>query len=145
MGLFDFASNLGKKLFGSNEDPAEEIQKHIESDNPGIEGLSVTVEDGVANVSGSAKDQAAYEKAILMAGNVQGIKEVKGDSLQLLDNTALNVEYYTIQPGDSLWAIAQKHLGNGNDYTKIFEANKEVIKDPDLIYPGQKIRIPLGE
>ncbi|SFG18885.1 peptidoglycan-binding protein LysM [Neptunomonas qingdaonensis] len=145
MGLFDFASNLGKKLFGSNEDPAEEIQKHIESDNPGIEGLSVTVEDGVASVSGSAKDQAAFEKAILMAGNVQGIKEVKADSLQLMDNTALNVEYYTIQAGDSLWAIAQKHLGNGNDYTKIFEANKEVIKDPDLIYPGQKIRIPVGE
>lgn len=145
MGLFDFASNLGKKLFGSDEDPAEEIQKHIESDNPGIDGLTVSVEDGIATVSGSAKDQAAYEKAILMAGNVQGIKEVKADTLQLEDNTALNVEYYTIQAGDSLWAIAQKHLGNGNDYNKIFEANKEVIKDPDLIYSGQKIRIPLGE
>ena len=93
MGLFDFASNLGKKLFGSNEDPAEEIQKHIESDNPGIEGLNVTVEDGVASVSGSAKDQAAYEKAILMAGNVQGIKEVKDDRLQLLDNNDTNVKY----------------------------------------------------
>ncbi|MGY8870624.1 MAG: peptidoglycan-binding protein LysM [Pseudomonadales bacterium] len=143
MSLFDFASNLGKKLFGSDEDPAEEIQKHIESDNPGVDGLTVTVADGIATVSGSAKDQAAYEKAILMAGNVQGIKEVKADALQLEDKTAANVEYYTIESGDSLWAIAQKYLGNGNDYTKIFEANKEVIKDPDLIYPGQKIRIPL--
>ena len=145
MGLFDFASNLGKKLFGSNEDPAEAIQKHLASDNPGIQGLTVTVEDGIASLSGSAKDQAAYEKAVLMVGNIQGIKEVKADSLQLEDNTMLNVEYYTIQAGDSLRAIAQKHLGNGNDYTKIFEANKEVIKDPDLIYPGQKIRIPLNE
>jgi nucleoid-associated protein YgaU len=143
MGLFDFASNLGKKIFGSDEDPAEEIQKHIESDNPGVDGLTVSVVDGVATVSGSAKDQAAYEKAILMAGNVQGIKEVKADALQLENDTAVNVEYYTIESGDSLWAIAQKYLGNGNDYTKIFEANKEVIKDPDLIYPGQKIRIPL--
>ncbi|WP_028469275.1 peptidoglycan-binding protein LysM [Neptunomonas japonica] len=143
MSLFDFASNLGKKLFGSDDDPADEIQKHIESDNPGVEGLTVTVADGVATVSGSAKDQAAYEKAILMAGNVQGIQEVKADALQLEDKTAANVEYYTIESGDSLWAIAQKYLGNGNDYTKIFEANKEVIKDPDLIYPGQKIRIPL--
>lgn len=145
MGLFDFVSNIGKKLFSSDEDPAAEIQKHIESDNPGIEGLTVTVEDNVAIISGSAKDQAAYEKAILMAGNVQGIKEVNADNLTLEDNKVSNVEYYTIQSGDSLWAIAQKHLGNGNDYTKIFEANKEVIKNPDLIYPGQKIRIPLGE
>jgi nucleoid-associated protein YgaU len=143
MGLFDFASNLGKKLFGSNEDPAEKIQSHIESDNPGIDGLTVTVEDGVATLTGSAKNQAAYEKAILMAGNVQGIKEVKADALQLEDTTTSEVGYYTIQAGDSLWAIAQKHLGNGNHYTKIFEANKEVIKDPDMIYPGQKIRIPL--
>ncbi|WP_293267002.1 peptidoglycan-binding protein LysM [Neptunomonas sp.] len=144
MGLFDFASNLGKKLFGSDDDPAEEIQKHIESDNPGIDGLTVSVENGVAMVSGSAQNQAAYEKAILMAGNVQGITEVKADSLQLLDSASVKVEYYTIESGDSLWAIAQKYLGNGNDYTKIFEANKEVIKDPDLIYPGQKIRIPLN-
>jgi len=144
MGLFDFASNLGKKLFGSDDDPAEKIQEHIESDNPGIEGLTVSVENGIAMVSGQAKDQAAYEKAILMAGNVQGIEEVKADGFDILEASTAKVEYYTIQSGDSLWAIAQKHLGNGNEYTKIFEANKEVIKDPDLIYPGQKIRIPLS-
>lgn len=142
MGLFDFASNLGKKLFGSDDDPAAKIQEHIASDNPGVEGLNVSVENGVATVSGTAKDQAAFEKAILMAGNVQGIEEVQAGGLALADTNQVEVEYYTIQSGDSLWNIAQKYLGNGNDYTKIFEANKEVIKDPDLIYPGQKIRIP---
>ncbi|MBT3146438.1 peptidoglycan-binding protein LysM [Neptunomonas phycophila] len=142
MGLFDFASNLGKKLFGNDEDPAEKIQEHIEADNPGVDALSITVENGVASVSGSAKDQAAYEKAILMAGNVEGITEVNADALAFT-GPEIKVEYYTIQSGDSLWKIAQQHLGNGNLYTKIFEENKEVIKDPDLIYPGQKIRIPL--
>ncbi|MEA3302428.1 MAG: LysM peptidoglycan-binding domain-containing protein, partial [Pseudomonadota bacterium] len=34
--------------------------------------------------------------------------------------------------------------GDGNKYNDIFAANREVIKDPDLIYPGQKIRIPLA-
>ena len=55
------------------------------------------------------------------------------------------VEYYEIKSGDTLWAISSKFLGNGAKYTEIFEANREVIKDPDKIYPGQKIRIPLGD
>ena len=51
-------------------------------------------------------------------------------------------EYYTIQSGDTLSGIAKTHYGNAMDYTKIFEANREVIKDPDKIYPGQKIFLP---
>ncbi len=144
MGLFDFAANLGKKLFGDDDDPAEKIQAHIESDNPGVEGLNVKVEDGVAKVAGKAKDQSAFEKIVLMAGNVLGIKEVQADELETEDPATEQVEYYVIQKGDTLWAIAKAHLGNGAEYTKIFEANREVIKNPDLIYPGQKIRIPKG-
>ncbi|MBG7601398.1 MAG: peptidoglycan-binding protein LysM [Gammaproteobacteria bacterium] len=145
MGLFDFASDLGKKLFGDDDDPAEVIQKHIEEDNPGVENLHVEVEDGVATVSGEAKDQSAFEKAVLMAGNVFGIKEVRADELKPEEiETIEEVEFYTIEKGDTLWAIAKKHLGDGNKYNDIFAANREVIKDPDLIYPGQKIRIPLA-
>ncbi|MCB1858501.1 MAG: peptidoglycan-binding protein LysM [Gammaproteobacteria bacterium] len=144
MGLFDFAANLGRKLFGDDDDPAEKIQEHITEDNPGVDGLEVKVEDGVAKVSGKAKDQSAFEKIVLMAGNVLGIKEVQADELEVEEATAGEVEYYVIEKGDTLWAIAKKHLGNGAEYTKIFEANREVIKDPDLIFPGQKIRIPKG-
>ena len=50
--------------------------------------------------------------------------------------------FYTIQKGDTLWKIAATALGNGARYPEIFEANREVILDPDKIYPGQKIRIP---
>ncbi len=144
MGLFDFASDLGKKLFGDDDDPAEEIQKHIEEDNPGVENLQVEVKEGVATVSGEAKDQSAFEKAVLMAGNVFGIKEVQADELKPDEIGTVETEYYTIEKGDTLWAIAKTHLGDGNKYNDIFEANREVIKDPDLIYPGQKIRIPLA-
>ena len=52
------------------------------------------------------------------------------------------VEYYVIESGDTLWGIAAKFLGNGAKYPEIFEANKEVIEDPDKIFVGQKIRIP---
>lgn len=144
MGLFDFASDLGKKLFGDDDDPAEEIQKHIEEDNPGVENLQVKVEDGVATVSGEADDQSAFEKAVLMAGNVFGIKEVRADELKPEEIEIVDTGFYTIEKGDTLWAIAKNHLGDGNKYNDIFAANREVIKDPDLIYPGQKIRIPLA-
>lgn len=49
---------------------------------------------------------------------------------------------YEIQKGDTLSAIAQRHYGNANEWRKIYEANRAVIKDPDLIHPGQKITIP---
>jgi nucleoid-associated protein YgaU len=54
------------------------------------------------------------------------------------------VEYYIIKKGDTLSAIAKHFYGKANDYPRIFEANREVIKNPDLIVPGQKIRIPLS-
>lgn len=49
---------------------------------------------------------------------------------------------YTIKSGDTLWAIATKYYGNGSQYTKIYDANRGVIKNPNLIYPGQVITIP---
>lgn len=142
MGLFDFAKDIGKKLFGVGDaDAAEKIKAHIEADNPGVDNLAVQFEDGVAKISGDADNSAALEKAILMAGNVEGVETVEIDKVSGAQ-PADNVDYYEIQKGDSLWKIAEKAYGNGAKYTAIFEANKEVIKDPDLIYPGQKIRIP---
>lgn len=142
MGLFDFAKGIGKKLFGVGEaNAAEKIKEHIEADNPGVNNLDVKFEDGVAKISGDATDSAALEKAILMAGNVEGVETVEIENVTGAEPST-EVDYYEIQKGDSLWKIAEKTYGNGAKYTEIFEANKEVIKDPDLIYPGQKIRIP---
>lgn len=50
---------------------------------------------------------------------------------------------YTIKSGDSLSRIAKHEYGNANDWRRIFEVNKDTIKDPDKIFPGQEIRIPL--
>lgn len=49
---------------------------------------------------------------------------------------------YEIQSGDTLSAIAQRHYGNASEWRKIYEANRNVIEDPDKIYPGQKITLP---
>ena len=48
----------------------------------------------------------------------------------------------TVQPGATLWAIAEERYGNGVFYLKVFEANRAAIDDPDLIYPGQVFTIP---
>ena len=141
MGLFDFAKELGRKLFGSDAEAAPSIQKEIASDNPGIDGLEVTFENGVVNVSGKADSAEALEKAVLMAGNVRGVTEVTVNGMDA-PTPADDVQYYTIESGDTLSKVAKEFYGNAMDYPKLVDANKEVIKDADLIYPGQKIRIP---
>jgi len=50
----------------------------------------------------------------------------------------------TVQPGHTLWAIARGELGEGILYIQVYEANREAIRDPDLIYPGQVFTIPSG-
>lgn len=142
MGLFDFVINQGKKLFGAGDDPAAKIKQEIEAANPGVKNLNVEFKDGQVSLSGEAASADAMEKAVLIAGNVQGVSGVSADRLQAPPQSG-KVDYYVIQKGDTLSAIAKKFLGNASAYPKLFEANREVIKDPDLIYPGQKIRIPL--
>ena len=48
----------------------------------------------------------------------------------------------TVQPGFTLWGIAQQQMGDGILYVQVFEANKDKIRDPDLIYPGQVFTMP---
>ena len=48
----------------------------------------------------------------------------------------------TVQPGNTLWGIASKNFGDGMLFVRVFEANKERISNPDLIYPGQVFAIP---
>ncbi len=52
------------------------------------------------------------------------------------------VEAVTVQPGNTLWAIAREQYGDGLLYVRVFEANDDQIRDPDLIYPGQVFSIP---
>jgi nucleoid-associated protein YgaU len=49
---------------------------------------------------------------------------------------------YTVESGDSLWKIAEDMYGSGAKYTQIFEANRDILDDPDRIFPGQVLKIP---
>ena len=55
---------------------------------------------------------------------------------------AVEVTAVTVQPGNTLWAIARERYGDGMAYVRLFEANKTQIRDPDLIYPGQIFDFP---
>lgn len=58
------------------------------------------------------------------------------------DQPAPLVRAVTVQKGDTLWAISQQKYGSGFLYVRLFEANRDAIRNPDLIYPGQVFEIP---
>jgi nucleoid-associated protein YgaU len=150
MGFFDFVSDAGKKLLGKGDD-AVNIKEEIESsfESLPVDGLVVAVEGDLVTLAGIAQDYPTREKAILIAGNVEGIAQVNANQLVTLEQISEeNVReipeeiFYTIIKGDTLWEIATKFYDDGSKYTHIVDANIEVIKNADLIYPGQAIRIP---
>ncbi len=55
-------------------------------------------------------------------------------------STAMKI--YEVVSGDSLSKIAKHEYGNANEWKRIYEANRDLLKDPDKIYPGQKLKIP---
>ena len=141
MDLFGFAKDVGQRVFNKETEADQKIREMLEADNPGIQDLDVKVKDGTVAISGSAEDAVAVEKAVLMAGNVQGIAKVDASAVAAPASVE-EVDYYLIESGDTLSKIAQRFYGDASAYPKIFEANREVIKDVDRIFVGQKIRIP---
>jgi len=57
-------------------------------------------------------------------------------------SSAGSVGTYVVVEGDSLSKIAKRQYGDAQKWRRIYEANRDLIKDPDLIYPGQQLRIP---
>ncbi len=118
-----------------------ELEKYVRDMDLSVSGLDIRYDDGTAFIDGEAADSATKEKVILLIGNVEGIAQVD-ESLTVASDDGADSEMYTVEPGDTLWAIATAAYGDGNRYPDIFEANKPMLSDPDKIYPGQVLRIP---
>lgn len=141
MGLFAFLKNIGTEIFKGG-DEAEEVKSMLEKELGGsLQDLEVAFDDGTVVLSGSCNSQAIREKAVLLAGNVKGVENVDDEKLTV-PAAEEPAEFYVIKKGDTLSKIAKSYYGDAMKYPVIFEANLEVIKDADLIYPGQTIRIP---
>jgi nucleoid-associated protein YgaU len=89
-----------------------------------------------------AKNPVGTQKTSQAPGHPEQGFYSQTDKKQVTDPSA-SQDVYTVQSGDSLSKIAQKHYGNASSWTKIYNANKEKIGDnPDLIRPGQRLSIP---
>jgi nucleoid-associated protein YgaU len=157
MGLIEFVKEAGAKLgLGkSKEEAAEEaaVEEYIEESTKAnalwhlvrglgleIENLNIQFDDGTATVTGTTETQAEREKVVLAVGNVEGVARVDDQITVVAPEPAAT--FYTVVSGDTLSGISLEHYGNAMKYTAIFEANRPMLENPDLIYPGQVLRIP---
>ncbi len=149
MGLFDFVKDVGRQLFETDAEAADNIKQHLEIKTTGLSNLDVQFDDGTVTICGDCATPAVREQAILIAGNVKGVTKVIADDLKAPapkpEEPEEKAEVYEIVSGDTLGAIAKRYYGKASKYMKIFEANRDIIDDPNKIYPGQKIRIPLDD
>ena len=153
MGLIDFIRSAGEKVFGTGEAAAAPttdeavlskrataLEEHVRGLALPVEGLKIKVAGDVAYVKGTTTTQEAREKVLLAVGNVEGIARVE-DRIDVATPQP-EARFYTVVKGDTLSAIAKKQYGDANQYPKIFEANKPMLRHPDKIYPGQVLRLP---
>lgn len=154
MGLFDFVKGIGKKNQQATQQPAatpaeptaqeiaNQLLAHIKSLGLPVEGLVVNYNSttDLASIQGKVQSQADKEKIILAVGNVDHVAQV--DDQMTVATPEPESKFYTVKSGDNLSKISKEFYGDANQYNKIFEANKPLLKDADDIFPGQVLRIP---
>ncbi len=118
-----------------------ELEKYVRDMGLEVSGLDIRFDDGTAFIDGETADAATKERVILAVGNAEGVAKVD-ESLTVAQDDGSESEMYVVVKGDTLWAIATATYGDGSRYPEIFEANKPMLTDPDLIFPGQVLRIP---
>ncbi len=157
MSLFAFIKDVGDKLFGTKSTETSTksttaavdvsakaeatIAETIHDLDLHVDNLCVSLNGDTATISGTATDQATKEKVVLVVGNTMGIAMV--DDQMEVEHQAPEARFHTVAKGDTLGKIAKEYYGNAMKYPEIFEANKPMLKDPNLIYPGQVLRIPV--
>lgn len=121
----------------SLQDKYAQLISYAKSSN--VSNLSVIEKDNVLYVSGTATP--SVKDQIWQIYDQIDPDMRAGDMVLNIDVIPGSEEIYEVKAGDSLSKIASKYPGM--TWQKIFEANKDTIKNPDLIHPGQKIVIPL--
>jgi len=145
MSLFSFVKEAGEKLIDlltpGNANAEEQLKKHVEAVGLGNPNITATVEGDKIILKGEVASQEEKEKIILAAGNISGVASVE-DQITVTGPVVQAARFVTVKSGYTLSAIAMVVYGSANQYNKIFEANKPMLKHPDKIYPGQVLRIP---
>ena len=162
MGIIDFARDAGSSILSVGEeaqvavalandshdgsvlsrlrsDAEERLLRQVDLRASPSVSVAFDVVQGRVTLTGTVSSQCAREKLVLLMGNHQGVGQV-------VDRLVVSVSsssswFYTVVKGDTLPKIARATYGDPLAYSVIFEANRPMLKSPDLIYPGQVLRI----
>ncbi len=164
MGLFSFLKSAGSKLIGNKatendaktapvvnssmdalkkaaeKNKAALLASQVVSHGIKVDNLDISVDGDTVTVYGQVESTSAKEKVILIIGNTEGVSSVD-DRLSVVTPEP-EATFYEVKKGDTLSKIAKEVYGDMMKYPVIFEANKPMLTSPDLIYPGQVLRIP---
>ena len=140
MSFFSFIKDVGEKILGlatAAEINAADLKKDLDALGLDTKDLTVELDGDNVVLKGTAKDLETLEK------DKMGIAGVKTDGVKVA-TAGEESKFYEVKKGDTLWKIAEECYGKGKgaQYNIIFEANTPMLKHPDKIYPGQKLRIP---
>lgn len=149
IGLFD--------KFKRKRKPTQFILTRTTPDGKPLEdtNVKVSIEDFGRNEDASKPFEVTYSvnlkeytdygtqtvtiKKVQKNGKTQKVASVKKEREK---NNAPKAKKYTVKAGDTLWSIAAKYLGSGAKYMQIYEANRNILSNPNIIYAGQELIIP---
>jgi nucleoid-associated protein YgaU len=155
MGLFSFFKKSGSKKLEEAEKAAasaaadaeairqqkiKALYDEVNDYGLDVKDLKIDLQDDTVVVHGEVEKQSTKELLVLTLGNMEGVATV--DDRVVVNNPEPEAVFYEVKSGDSLSKIALAQYGDAQKYMKIFEANKPMLKDPNMIYPGQVLRIP---
>jgi len=116
---------------------------------PGVRGLDATIQDKIVTLVGVAESLAAkgaamreFNALVETENTINTIRVAEPAPAPKPAAPTASERWHVVEKGDTLGKIAQKYLGKASLYPKIFDANRDILGDPDKIYPGQKLRIP---
>jgi len=108
-----------------------------------IDGKTVTLTGDASTREASAKVMEAFNSMVETDNTLNTIRvEAPPEPEPVPEPEPPTERFYEVVPGDTLGGIALKYYGNASQYMKIFEANQDILDNPDLIKVGQKLRIP---
>ena len=160
------------ETLGEGRDVAAELQSLLRNQlGDRISDLNVAIKEGTVTLSGVCDSEATRKAAMTLVSNFGSVADVNYDNLTVrsagepaaatasqpvkpsqptkavaskpsIDPKTESSETYVVQAGDWLSKIAQRYYGDMMAYAEIAEANRNIVPNPDLIYPGQSLRIP---
>lgn len=143
-------------LFGKSfSQKVEEAVAALEGSIPGVRGLKATASGKVVTLEGEADTMDAkgrvmveFNKLVNTENTINRLRVKEAPAARPVPPPAAEapqpaeVTTYVVQPGDTLSALAQRFYGKASLYPRIFEANRDILNNPDLIKVGQTLKIP---